>query len=213
MRDEFPLGGGALTDGVVRLGETVRRPSSLATPRVREVLLHLERAGFEAAPRWLGVDDQDREILSWIEGYTFTERGRMHPYIGDPPERVLFSEELVRAAMRLLRRYHDAFDGEVICHGDYGPWNLVWRDLPVAIIDFDNVSPGDSASHARSSGNLASARCQPVLPTALFGEVVFAFEDRGHVKVSTVGGQCRLGAPHQTAWFERCQAVANEHAN
>lgn len=147
VSEETPLGGGALTDGVVRLGETVRRPSSPATPRVREVLLHLERAGFEAAPRWLGMDDQDREILSWIEGDTFTERGRMHPYIGAPPDRVLFSDEQVRASMRLLRRYHDAFDSQVICHGDYGPWNLVWRDgLPIAIIDFDNVYPGDASN-------------------------------------------------------------------
>lgn len=145
VSEEIPLGGGALTEGVVRLGDTVRRPSSPATSRVRKVLLHLERAGFEAAPRWLGVDDQDREILSWIEGDTFTERAWMHPYIGDPPERVLFSDEQIRAAMRLLRRYHDAFDAQVICHGDYGPWNLVWREgLPAGIIDFDNVYPGDA---------------------------------------------------------------------
>ena len=85
VSEEIPLGGGALTDGVVRLGDTVRRPSSPATSRVRDVLLHLERAGFDAAPRWLGVEDQDREMLSWIEGDTFPERGRMHPYIGDPP--------------------------------------------------------------------------------------------------------------------------------
>jgi Phosphotransferase enzyme family len=140
------LGGGALTQGVVRVGDTVRRPCSPASSRVRDVLLHLEQAGFEAAPRWLGVDDQNREILSWIEGDTFTDRRQMHPYIGDPPDRVIFSDEQIGASMRLLRRYHDAFDNEVVCHGDYGPWNLVWRGgLPVAIIDFDDVYPGDPA--------------------------------------------------------------------
>jgi aminoglycoside phosphotransferase (APT) family kinase protein len=90
------------------------------------------------------MDDQGREVLSWIEGDTLTERGRMHPYIGDPPDRIIFSDEQIGAAMRLLRRFHDTFDGQVICHGDYGPWNLIWREgLPVAMIDFDNANPGD----------------------------------------------------------------------
>src|SRR5207244_10223368 len=36
--------------------------------------------------------------------------------------------------------------GDVICHGDFGPWNIVWRHgLPFAAIDFDNVYPGDAA--------------------------------------------------------------------
>jgi aminoglycoside phosphotransferase (APT) family kinase protein len=108
------------------------------------VLLHLEHAGFDAAPRWLGLDERGREILSWIEGDTFTERERMHPYVGDPPERVTFSDERTGAALRLLRRYHDTFDAQVVCHGDFGPWNLVWRDgLPPAVIDFDDAHPGD----------------------------------------------------------------------
>ena len=146
MSEEILLGGGALTAGVVRIGDTVRRPSGASTPRVQDLLLHLERAGFGAAPRWLGIDEDGREILSWIEGDTFTERGRLHPYIGEPPDRVIFSNEQIAASMRLLRRFHDTFDAQVTCHGDYGPWNLVWRDgLPAAIIDFDNAYPGDPA--------------------------------------------------------------------
>ena len=59
---------------------------------MRDVLLHLERVGFDAAPRWLGLDDKGRDILSWIEGETFTDRSQMHPYIGDPTDRVTFSD-------------------------------------------------------------------------------------------------------------------------
>jgi aminoglycoside phosphotransferase (APT) family kinase protein len=59
---------------------------------------------------------------------------------------VTFSEEQVAAAMRLVRRYHDSFVKDVICHGDFGPWNLVWRGgLPIAMIDFDDVYVGDPA--------------------------------------------------------------------
>jgi hypothetical protein len=143
--NEIPLGGGAMTDGVVRVGDTVRRPSRFATQLMRDVLVHLERAGFDAAPRWLGYDEQGRDVLSWIDGETFTERGQMHPYIGDPPGRVTFSDEQIAAVMRLLRRYHDTFSDGVICHGDFGPWNIVWRDgLPHAVIDFDNAYSGDA---------------------------------------------------------------------
>jgi len=68
----------------------------------------------------------------------------MHPYIGAPTDRVTFSDEQVASAMLLLRRYHDTFGPDVVCHGDFGPWNLVWRSgLPVAIIDFDKAYPGD----------------------------------------------------------------------
>lgn len=143
--DEVPLAGG-VTSNVVRVGDTVRRRSNASSPLVRDVLRRLERAGFDAAPRWLGVDEQGREVLSWIEGDTHTDRSRMHPYVGDPPTRVTFSTEQVAAALRLLRRYHDAFGEEVVCHGDFGPWNLVWRDgRPVGVIDFDDVHPGDAS--------------------------------------------------------------------
>jgi hypothetical protein len=146
VSEEIPLGGGATTHGVVRVGDTVRRPSNNATQLMRDVLAHLERVGFDAAPRWLGIDDQGRDVLSWIEGDTFTERGQMHPYIGDPPVRITFGDDQVAAAFRLLRRYHDTFDVDVVCHGDFGPWNLVWRgDLPIAVIDFDRAHHGDPA--------------------------------------------------------------------
>lgn len=131
---------------MVRVGETVRRPGHPGRELSRHVLLHLERVGFDAAPRWLGVDDQGREILSWVEGETFTDRRRMHPYIGDSPSRISFGDEQITGAMRLLRRYHDVFETDLICHGDFGPWNLVWRHgLPVAMIDFDDVHAGEAS--------------------------------------------------------------------
>jgi Ser/Thr protein kinase RdoA (MazF antagonist) len=144
VSEEFPLSGGATADAVVRVDDTVRRPPGKNADLMRDVLLHLERAGFDAAPRWLGVDEQGRDILTWIEGETFTERGQMHPYIGDPPARVTFADEQLAAALRLLRRYHATFGEEVICHGDFGPWNVVWRsEMSFAVIDFDDVYRGD----------------------------------------------------------------------
>ena len=128
------------------MGDTVRRRPGPNPQLVRDVLLRLERSGFDAAPRWLGVDEKGRDVLTWIDGETFTERGQMHPYVGDPPLRVSFSDDGLHAVFGLLRRYHDAFGDDVVCHGDFGPWNLVWREgLPVGLIDFDRAYRGDAS--------------------------------------------------------------------
>jgi hypothetical protein len=55
---EVPLGGGWSTDGVVRIGDTVRRPQAHAAQLMRDVLLLLEELGFDAAPPWRGFDER-----------------------------------------------------------------------------------------------------------------------------------------------------------
>jgi hypothetical protein len=183
MQEEIQLGGGAMTDGVVRVGDTVRRPPRYATQLMRDVLVHLERAGFDAAPRWLGFDEQGRDVLSWIDGETLTERGQMHPYIGDPPGRITFTDEQIAAAMRLLHRYHDTFGDDVICHGDFGPWNIVWRNgLPFAVIDFDNVYRGDAADDvAYALRMFISYGFAPDAPTELLRRTGAALQAYGAV--------------------------------
>ena len=59
---EIRLGGGRVTPGVVRVGDTVRRPAKGNTPFVRILLAELAERGFDAAPRYLGRDEQGREI-------------------------------------------------------------------------------------------------------------------------------------------------------
>ena len=137
--DETPLSGGRVTSGVVRVGGTVRRPQSSNAAFVHRLLGDLEKIGFDGSPRLLGVDESDREILSFIEGDVPTDCGTL-----------VWNDAQLRSAAQLLRRYHDATAtsslsgrAEVICHNDFGPWNLVWRDgLPIGIIDFDNAAPG-----------------------------------------------------------------------
>jgi len=48
---ETPLSGGNATGGVVRKGQTVRRPAGPWTPAVHALLAHLHAAGFAGAPR------------------------------------------------------------------------------------------------------------------------------------------------------------------
>jgi len=134
---EIQLTGGRVTAGVVRIGDTVRRPLGPHSPFVHQLLRHLERCGVAWAPRFLGVDAEGREILTFIEGDVPSELGA-------------FSDAQLAAAARLLKTLHDAGadselkgDRETICHGDPGPCNTVFlNDLPVAMIDFDAARPG-----------------------------------------------------------------------
>jgi hypothetical protein len=67
MSDEVPLGGGWSVDGLVRVGDTVRRPQTQGTQLMRDVLIHLAEVGFDAAPRWLGLDERGRDVLTFLD--------------------------------------------------------------------------------------------------------------------------------------------------
>jgi hypothetical protein len=57
-----------VSPGVVRVGDTVRRPIGPHTAAVHALLSYLHAAGFAGAPRPLGIDEQGREVLSFIPG-------------------------------------------------------------------------------------------------------------------------------------------------
>jgi len=80
MSDEIPLLGGWVNVGVVRVGDTVRRPIGPNSPFVHELLDHLERVGFDSAPRFLGIDDLGREIVSFLPGSPAARRRRDHAH-------------------------------------------------------------------------------------------------------------------------------------
>jgi len=149
---ETQLHGGTANRGlVVRVGDTVRRPARSSTPAVRALLGHLDRAGFDGAPRFLGVDKSGREVLSYLPGETVVP-----PY----PAWSMTDAALVSVA-RLLRRYHQAVTGfdptpyrwvepvpaayveGIVSHNDPNLDNVVFRDgEAVALIDFDLAGPG-----------------------------------------------------------------------
>ena len=65
---EEPLLGGDVTEGLVRIGDTVRRPRLAESALVEAVLTFLEDEGFDGAPRFLGIDTQGRQALSFVHG-------------------------------------------------------------------------------------------------------------------------------------------------
>ena len=161
---EVPLHGGTTNAGLVtRVGDTVRRPLRPTSEATQALLDHLERVGFEAAPRYLGVDDAGREVLSFIPG-----QAAIAPY----PDWALTDEALVSVA-QLLRRYHDAvasfdpsghrwphplprqFSQGLISHNDPNLDNVIFENgRAVALIDFDLASPGSVAWDLACSARL-----------------------------------------------------------
>ena len=151
---EIQLHGGTANRGrVVRQGDTVRRPLRPTSPATHALLKHLEDVGFDGSPRLLGIDTQNREVLTYIPGEAVTP-----PY----PAWSL-TEEVLRSVAQLLRRYHEAaagfdvgahrwiwtpptrFDGDLACHNDLNLDNVIFRDgRPIALIDFDLASPGSA---------------------------------------------------------------------
>lgn len=66
-KDEHELKGGQNTT-VVRIEGTVRRPIRPNSDFVHRVLTLLEKRNYKYAPRYLGIDDKGREILTFVEG-------------------------------------------------------------------------------------------------------------------------------------------------
>src|SRR3712207_5306733 len=66
------VGGTANRGRVVRVGDTVRRPQRATSPATHALLRHLADVGFDGAPRFLGVDEQAREVLSYVPGTAIT---------------------------------------------------------------------------------------------------------------------------------------------
>ena len=140
---------------VVRVGDEVRRPVGAWSPAVHALLAHLERAGFDGAPRFRGIDARGRARLTYIEGETY-------PAATDES----VPELALRAIGALIRRFHEATAGftlppgvswayaaerdvpgqHVICHNDISPRNIIFRDgAPVALIDWDFAYPAPRA--------------------------------------------------------------------
>jgi len=120
---------------------------------VHALLRHLERVGFDGAPRVLGTDERGREVLSYVPGE-----------VPDRPSPEAATERALAGVGRLLRRLHEAASGfelpagiswhhpglpgarTVVCHNDVSPRNTVFRGgLPVAFLDWDLASPAPPA--------------------------------------------------------------------
>ena len=149
---EQQLDGGIANAGqVVRVGPHVLRPSSPHSGSIHAFLRAVRHAGFEGASSPVGIDEDGRERLVFIDGEV--------PVVPYPDWSQ--SDTALASIARLLRGLHDAargFDprgltwddaladpagGTLVCHNDVEPSNVVFRDgIAVALLDFEFAAPG-----------------------------------------------------------------------
>jgi phosphotransferase family enzyme len=162
MDEEQLAGGIANAGGVVRAGDHVIRPVNAYTHSAHALLTAVRQAGFAGASAPVGIDDDGRERLVYIDGDV-----PLPPYPGWAQ-----SDAALASVATLLRRLHDAaraFDpgrwdwsqemadpagGSIVCHNDVCLENVVFRDgVAVGLLDFDFAAPGrpvyDLAQFAR----------------------------------------------------------------
>jgi hypothetical protein len=149
---EQKLDGGIANAGaVVRVGPHVLRPSSPRSGSIHKFLRAVRQAGFEGASSPVGIDEDGRERLVFIDGDV-----PVAPY----PDWSQ-SDTALASIARLLRGLHDAargFDpdgltwdgslgdpagGTLVCHNDVCPENVVFREgIAVGLLDFEFAAPG-----------------------------------------------------------------------
>jgi Ser/Thr protein kinase RdoA (MazF antagonist) len=195
-----PLTGGRITKGVIRIGDTVRRPTSDKSAFMAELLHLLEQRGFTAAPRHLGQDDDGRDILTYLDGWV-------------PARFQRWTDEQVAAVGVVLRQFHDATRGSrlaahhpVVCHHDPSPTNLVFRDnLPAALIDFDTAEPGsplEDLGYAAWTWCIASKYADPDRQAAQVRTLVDAYGLTAPLRAAVVDATLERQLRNARFWTE-----------
>lgn len=133
---------------VVRDGATVRRVAGPWTAQVQALMRGLRARGVAVVPEPLGLDDQGREVIEYIDGDVGVY----------PMPQWIWSDELLVDVAQAMGAIHDASTqldlpptgwrrpavqpAEVVCHGDVAPYNAVCRNgRLVALIDWDYAVP------------------------------------------------------------------------
>ena len=155
VEHEQPLttwGAGTQASSAARLDNVVLKDAGPWASTVLALLRHLERVGFEGAPRVVGdgTAPDGRLTLTYV--------------VGDSVHPRAWQDNECRAVGALLRSAHDATDsfqqpadavwasswlhgigneGDlVVGHGDAAPWNIVGRGArPEVLIDWDLAGP------------------------------------------------------------------------
>ncbi|QNE48417.1 phosphotransferase [Glaciihabitans sp. INWT7] len=149
------LPAGDVTVGVIRIGETVRRPHQRQSWAVASYLDHLASVGFTidgspASPRFLGLDAEGRDTLTFIPGDV--AEAVLEPWV--------LTDALLESVAVLVTALHRASAGfepvaepfpareiaqdpfELVTHLDVTPQNVVVRDgRAIGLVDFDLAGP------------------------------------------------------------------------
>ncbi|MCE2596985.1 phosphotransferase [Motilimonas cestriensis] len=129
----------------------VYRETGSWTPAVHQLLTYLAEQQFEGVPQCLGMTPDGREVLTLVAGEVCD--GRL---TGEQT-----NDNTLQSAAKFLRQFHDCSARwsekgsqsdwmlpvrepvEVICHGDYAPYNVAFKgEQVIGLFDFDTAHPG-----------------------------------------------------------------------
>lgn len=143
---------GGRESSIKRDGKTVHRPAQKWTPLVHKFLNSLRENGFHSAPIPLEINLNNEEVVSYLEGDVYNEE---LPTFLQTDETLLSVAKLIKDFHRASISFLDSLTGdepwmlisrtpvEVMCHGDFAPYNVVITDtMASGIIDFDTIHPG-----------------------------------------------------------------------
>ena len=137
---------------ITKAENRVLRPWNVWTPHVQKFLEFMQENGFVNIPRPYGKSESGMEQVSFVEGVVYN----------DCLPDVILTDDVLAEVAKVLRRYHEVgeaythlltgeetwmlterFPVEVMCHGDFAPYNVTFVDGHVhGIIDFDTLHPG-----------------------------------------------------------------------
>ncbi|MDD1793223.1 aminoglycoside phosphotransferase family protein [Enterovibrio makurazakiensis] len=142
---------GGREGSIYKKEHTVVRPLNPWSDNVHRLLNHYQKQGISECPQFVAIKGQT-EVLSFVNGDTYN-----YPLTGP-----IASESALISAANLLRKLHDASVSflaenndeeltwmlpvrapqEVMCHGDYSPYNVALNgDVVVGVFDFDTAHP------------------------------------------------------------------------
>ncbi|BCE01851.1 phosphotransferase [Marinicellulosiphila megalodicopiae] len=142
---------GGREDAIYLSENQVHRPLNPWSSSMHKLLIYLHENGFTQCPKFIRTES-NQEILSFIEGGSYN-----YPLVGE-----IASLEVLISAAKTLKAFHEQSAKfiqstqveslpwmldlqspiEVVCHGDFAPYNVAIKNNQVTgIFDFDTCHP------------------------------------------------------------------------
>jgi hypothetical protein len=138
MDKEIILTGGKVTKNVTKKGKFVYRSCCKNFTFVHNVLLWIEKKNPAIAPHFIGLAEDGREIITFLEGHSPDN-------LGDRPLEQLYNAgKLIKTLHELLSDFPGCIQGQTVCHYDLSPCNFMFHDdIPYAVFDWDAAKIGE----------------------------------------------------------------------